>query len=216
MTTTTIKHCNPPLLIYGRPYATLTKDLWPLLTNAELASAQKMPAADHNTWLWCRAVLRKCLGTKLNVDPAEIQFAYNAHGKPELKDQFLHFNVSHTASSFLIGIANEPIGIDLEAIPDQIDSATANFVLNEQEKGYCKDGKNLQAFAEIWTLKEAFLKATGLGLVDDLPSINVAPFSEKNTIANSGWNSISFACPGEEVGAFVGMTTADLQFMLAC
>lgn len=153
--------------------------MWALLTDGELASAQKMPSADRNTWLWCRAVLRKCLGTKLNIDAAEIQFAYNAHGKPELKDQFLHFNVSHTASSFLIGIAQEPIGLDLEVIPDQIDSATTDFVLNEHEKRYSKDGKNLQAFAEIWTLKEAFLKATGLGLVDDLPSIDVAPFSEK-------------------------------------
>jgi 4'-phosphopantetheinyl transferase len=200
------------LLIYGRPYATPTKDLWALLTDAELASAQKMPPKDRNTWLWCRAMLRKCLGIKLNIDPAGIQFVYNENGKPGLKDQSLHFNVSHTASSFLIGIAQGSIGVDLEFIPEQIDSVTADFVLNEREKGYCQEGKNLQAFAEIWTLKEALLKATGLGLVDDLPSIDVDPLSEKNTLSSNGWSRTSFVCPGGEVGAFVGRNTAELQF----
>lgn len=184
-----------------------------MLTDSELASAQKMPPKDRNTWLWCRAMLRKCLGIKLNIDPAGIQFVYNEHGKPGLKDQSLHFNVSHTASSFLIGIAQESIGIDLEFIPEQIDSVTADFVLNEQEKAYCQEGKNLQAFAQIWTLKEAFLKATGLGLVDDLPSIDVAPLSEENSISRNGGSSISFVCPGGEVGAFVGRNIAELQFL---
>jgi len=121
--------------------------------------------------------------------------------------------VQKTPTGFSIKGLNAEVFQALEFIPEQIDSATTDFVLNEQEKGYCKDGKNLQAFAEIWTLKEAFLKATGLGLVDDLPSIDVDPLSEENTINRNRWNSISFDCPGGEVGAFVGRVTAELQFL---
>ena len=190
--------------------------MWTLLTDAERTSAQKMPAEASNTWLWCRATLRKCLGVKLNTDPAGIQFSYNAQGKPALHNQALHFNVSHTSSSFLVGIAQEPIGVDIESIPEHIDAVTADFVLSAQEKRYCKNGENLPAFAQIWTLKEAFLKASGLGLVDDLPSINVDPCTENNSIGQSGWNSVSLVCPGAEIGAFVGNSAANLEFLLAC
>ncbi|MDX2070284.1 MAG: 4'-phosphopantetheinyl transferase superfamily protein [Haliscomenobacter sp.] len=216
LTTAAIIHSNQPLLIYGRPYTTLTEDLWAFLSNAERASAQKMPAEARNTWLWCRATLRKCLGIKLNTDPAGIQFSYNAQGKPALQDQGLHFNVSHTSSSFLIGIAQDPIGVDLESIPEYIDAITADFVLSAPEKQYCKNGENLPAFAQIWTRKEAFLKAIGWGLVDDLTYINVDPCTGNNSIGQRGWGSVSIACPGAEIGAFVGNGAANLAFLLAC
>jgi phosphopantetheinyl transferase len=54
------------------------------------------------------------------------------------------------------------------------------------------------SFTKIWTLKEALLKAAGIGLVDRLNQVNV-----HEILMHYKLNFTSFACPHNETGSVV-------------
>lgn len=81
-----------------------------------------------------RGLLRILLGRYLRIEPTQVQFAYNAHGKPALAEahrpNLVRFNISHSGEVALFGFANErELGIDLETIrPDfAADAIAARF-----------------------------------------------------------------------------------------
>ncbi len=93
---------------------------------------------------------------------------YLEHGKP----YFIHypeisFNITHTDKTMAVIVANEnPVGIDIETI-----KLRKNFtglearVLHTKEQEWLKQQPNyLESFFNLWSAKEAYLKATGAGL----------------------------------------------------
>jgi 4'-phosphopantetheinyl transferase len=114
-------------------------------------------------------MLREALAGYSAVDPATLKFASGPYGKPALIDEALHFNISHTADSLLMAIANFPdIGIDIEAVKLRRNFASlAQRCFSEREyQGWCELPAELQAeaFYRLWTKKEAFVKAVGRGI----------------------------------------------------
>ncbi|VAH01476.1 unnamed protein product [Triticum turgidum subsp. durum] len=135
-----------------------------------------------------RALLRTTLSryTDCKIDPRSFEFKKNKFGKPEVlwplddstAEQPLHFNISHTTSLIACGIAiNAHIGIDVEEkkrnttknilslarryfTPSEVDSLAEISDSDAQRKEFLK----------LWTLKEAYVKALGMGF-------SGAPFS---------------------------------------
>ena len=116
-----------------------------------------------------RGLLRTILAAYLNTDPTGLQFAIGEYGKPTLFDHQLYFNLSHTADSLAIVTSNlEHIGIDIE----QIKPRDSLYQLAER----CFSATELaawrllpktqqqRAFYQLWTQKEAFVKAVGRGI----------------------------------------------------
>ncbi|UOQ48664.1 4'-phosphopantetheinyl transferase superfamily protein [Gracilibacillus caseinilyticus] len=96
----------------------------------------------------------------------------NRFGKPYLStDSCFHFNVSHAGEWIACTVHDSPVGIDIEQIKP-IDYAAA-FLTNNECRTVALDVSPLRKFYQIWTAKESFLKACGVGLSRSLTSFEV-------------------------------------------
>jgi 4'-phosphopantetheinyl transferase len=116
-----------------------------------------------------RVQLRQLLSVYLKIDPALLEFKITEFGKPYIVDATLSFNVSHSNDSALVAISlGNKLGVDIEhwRYLDNLEGLVErNF--SESEKAQWKDVADTQReaiFFDIWTCKEAFIKATGRGL----------------------------------------------------
>ena len=93
------------------------------------------------------------------------------HNKPSLK-QGLHFNISHSEDWVVVAFSKYPIGIDIELKQDiNWSDLISSFHINEQE--FMENSlQKLNDFYKIWTRKESFLKAIGIGMSNGLSHYN--------------------------------------------
>ncbi|MGB7984765.1 MAG: 4'-phosphopantetheinyl transferase superfamily protein [Terracidiphilus sp.] len=130
-----------------------------------------------------RGGLRQILSSYCRVPPHAIQFHTGSHGKPALLRPFtaLEFNVSHSGDCVLIAVTSGvPCGVDIES-----DRANTPEVWIT-EKFFCPRevewvSRNEKGFLRIWVIKEAIIKATGLGLSIPLSDIDLTDLLEGKT-----------------------------------
>ena len=103
----------------------------------------------------------------------------NEFGKPLSKDKY--FNISHSEGYIALVIDKVPVGIDIEKLrPAEED--LRNYVSNQEEKNYIHDD---ESFFEVWTNKEALVKANGNGinqkpnLIPSLPFNSIKQYDHK-------------------------------------
>jgi 4'-phosphopantetheinyl transferase len=78
------------------------------------------------------------------------------------------FNISHSGSFVTVAFSDKEIGLDIEKCADFDISAVFEY-LHVQEKKFIVDSNNsCDAFFTVWTRKEAYLKAKGIGIVEGL------------------------------------------------
>ncbi len=154
-----------------------------LLDAAELARARRFYfERDRCRFTVARGLLRQLAGGYLDVPPTDVHFAAGPHGKPHLAPgaNALHFNLSHSGTQALFAFApSREVGIDLEAgarlgddwpgLARRIFSPREQAELASLPAEHRRDG-----FLNGWTRKEAYLKATGQGLVNGLQQIEVS------------------------------------------
>ena len=101
------------------------------------------------------------------------EFVYGYHGKPELKGHpEIHFNLSHCSRAALCVVSSQPVGCDVESVPNELDMDVCRYCFNEEELTVILSAEHpTQMFTTLWTRKEAFLKLTGEGLTNDLPTL---------------------------------------------
>lgn len=133
----------------------------------------------RNQFVAARACLRLLLGSYLGADPTRLRLTQTNTGKPVLADGGLHFNVSHSGEVGLIALDGRgEVGVDVErvrAYPGNLDMADRYFTPGEVAAlRRLPLGAREQAFYHVWTRKEAFLKATGLGLSYGLERFEVS------------------------------------------
>jgi len=145
------------------------------LSSDEIARAERFYFPEHRQrFIAGRSSLRSILGRYLGVEPSQVEFEYQPRGKPLLAAKFadkkLFFNLSHSQDLALCGVScTRTIGVDLEHIRPMSDLenlAKRFFLPREYEvvKSLPLDQQQ-QVFFRYWTCKEAYLKATGDGLV---------------------------------------------------
>ncbi len=127
-------------------------------------------AQDQQRFVWARGWLRHTLARYLDQPPAALRFAYGAHGKPRLADApWLQFNLSHAHECMVLAIArNIVVGVDVEyqgRTLNYLELAERFFTSAEIQRLRTTPTHLLaQHFFDLWTVKEAYLKATGEGL----------------------------------------------------
>jgi 4'-phosphopantetheinyl transferase len=139
-----------------------------LSPSEQARAAQFVFPTDARRYRAAHAVLRRLLGKHCGW-PDQREFAVAPHGKPRLHGCAHVFNLSHSGSAALIGIATgEDIGVDVELLRGVDDV----WPLAEQvlSSGECNElrgvspAQTVRAFLVAWTRKEACLKAVGCGL----------------------------------------------------
>jgi 4'-phosphopantetheinyl transferase len=168
-------------------------------------AARYRRGADRNQFIVARGSLRHILSRYLNGGPAELQFQLGRHGKPALvSDRPLHFNLSHSGDIALIAVArNRRVGVDVERVRPDFDWAPiARRFLLERDCAWLwalPTRVQVEAFFQLWTLKEALLKGHGHGLADSPDHPDDSPVSDgRQEWAGRGYDR--FAIPDWEVG----------------
>ena len=128
-------------------------------------------ARDRLRFLSSHAFLRLVLSLYARVAPESWQFVTNADGKPFVAGpQAPFFNLSHSGSIALLALAGAPceLGVDIERHhePRRFHAlARRNFAPSEAMTLVGLRGSALaRQFYDLWSLKESFVKARGLGL----------------------------------------------------
>lgn len=85
-----------------------------------------------------------------------------------------HFNITHSGKLVVVAFSyTSEIGIDIEKIQN-IDVCGIANNFHEHEITHLKNNKyDLNLFYNIWTKKEALLKANGIGIVNGLNKVSV-------------------------------------------
>lgn len=177
-----------------------------------------------------RGYLRFLLGRYQDVDPITLPILTTELGKPYLPDSAVCFNVSHAMDQVVYGLTvSRNIGVDIESIARKVDhlGIAGRFFTDEERlaiESAADDCRSVE-FLKYWTLKEAYLKATGMGLAGSLHAFSVVPdatgtvFHIQRTATASlleGWTLRHFfPVPGYMAAVAVEGVGWDLKVMAA-
>lgn len=135
-------------------------------------------ARDRDRFLVARALVRSTLSWYLpDIAQEHWRFEDNAYGRPSLvaEQQLgpspLYFNLSHTRGLVALAVAGSAqVGVDVEptdrdgpylSMADHFFAPPEAAALRALAGG---EGVHQQRFLELWTLKESYIKARGMGL----------------------------------------------------
>ena len=175
-------------VVFSLKIADIVEDVWPILHDC-LPPDERCRAdafhhgADRQSFIAAHALLRLSLIRILGPHPAA--FVANAYGKPCFAADHpcadIGFNISHSRGMVAVGIARgAAIGVDTEPLDrlDQRDMAVITRWLSPVEQSRvaaCGEAERAACLLDLWTLKEAVIKATGQGLSLELASFSIDP-----------------------------------------
>ena len=137
----------------------------------------------RNRFIAGRGVLREILGKYLQAEPATLRFSCSTNGKPALAAEFasagIHFNLAHSEDLALVAVTRVgAIGVDVECIRPvkEMDELVARFFSARETVLFqrLRPDEKAAAFFNLWTRKEALLKATGEGITRSLSLVEVS------------------------------------------
>ncbi len=145
-----------------------------LLSDQETARSRRFLSGIHRRrYVAAHGILRCILGQILQADPVKLVFKEDEHNKPCLETtpffSPIYFNMSHSRDIMLAGVSRKwPIGVDVEYMNpsrDVLKLAPRFFHPAEiRDIKAFRPEHSIKRFYQYWTLKEAYLKATGEGI----------------------------------------------------
>jgi 4'-phosphopantetheinyl transferase len=136
-------------------------------------------AEDRTAFIAAHALLRGMLTAATGQPPAAWRYDLGAFGKPHLAAPFaasgLRFSISHTRQVVACALARDhAVGVDVETISERStgDAIAERFFAPDEARrlSQAPPDRRLALFFRLWTLKEAFIKATGEGMSRPLDS----------------------------------------------
>ena len=138
-------------------------------------------ARDRETFIAAHALTRAMLSAATGKPTSAWRYAEGEFGKPHLAPGCpaggLRFNMSHTRGLAACAIGHCELGVDVESADRSTGLDIADSVFAPEEALLVKSAppeRQRSLFFRLWTLKEAFIKATGEGLRRPLDSFSFA------------------------------------------
>jgi 4'-phosphopantetheinyl transferase len=159
--------------------------LYQLLSEDEKLRASRFRFDKHrNRFIFGRGAIREILAGRVGCQPREISFELNQFGKPGLSglasDRCLEFNASSSECLGAIAVSESfVLGLDIEKIKqtglEDFDLVVKSEFAESEIDWYQQqdEEQRIQAFYRLWTCKEAYLKALGIGLSGKLDSFTI-------------------------------------------
>ena len=126
-----------------------------------------------------RLLLVRALGDYLGRAPSAEELAgqsKSANGKPFFPAYpDFHYNISHSGDYVVCAYSAQPIGIDIQQIPDKARrvSSIAGHFFSDREVAALQDLPDFEMrrlFTRFWTSRESYIKLTGRGLAEPFKS----------------------------------------------
>jgi 4'-phosphopantetheinyl transferase len=166
--------------------ATIDEKYHTLLTNSYLSDDEKergerfLYDIDAYIYIVKHNLLRIILGRYLNCNPKEILYKYNLYQKPYILHPSINiqFNISSSSNRFIAAFClHQAVGVDVELIRkiENIKQLTSDyFTVNEAGSVIIHSDFMLETeFFNIWSMKEALIKAIGKGLAMDINTFDI-------------------------------------------
>ena len=146
---------------YSRDYLSASE-------RARLTEYRGREAAER--YVVTRSLVRIVLGKRLGIAPRDVEVSRTDRGKPIIAAG-AHFNVSHSGDLVLLALsADRPVGVDVERRRDvaRVPALSQRWLTAAERRDFdrlCSSGTpESDAFLRVWSLKEAQLKALGVGI----------------------------------------------------
>lgn len=139
------------------------------------------PARDPHRarFLARRAFARALLAARLDCPPQAIEIARDARGAPQIvapqvvaPSSRLHVSFSSRENLCAIALAQTPVGVDLEILDVPFEPPWGALHEGERRR-IAASGDPHETFMAVWTAKEAWLKAQGVGLLREPSGIEI-------------------------------------------
>ncbi|MFI6392316.1 4'-phosphopantetheinyl transferase family protein [Nonomuraea sp. NPDC050540] len=140
---------------------------WSALSEAECERALRFAdPLERRRWVVARSTLKRILGELCGIPAARLAFSTEDGGRPRLDHRGLDFNLSHSGEWALIAVAPEGrrVGVDVERISSDADILDLAARMYQPEEAERVRAAGAPEFFRLWTAKEAYIKATGVGL----------------------------------------------------
>jgi 4'-phosphopantetheinyl transferase len=146
--------------------------------NAQSAAAQ----------LCADRLLGYALRRLYGLDVRALDQRVTPEGKPYFDGpQAPHFSISHSHAMALCALHGAPVGADVERVRRVRDALARRIMSDAEYAAYLASPDPVRFFFRIWTLKESFVKQTGLGIAQDLKKLE---FSMDEAL------HVTFSAPG--------------------
>ena len=160
-----------------------------------------------------------CVAEGILCPSFPLNICKNEHGKPTLEDNDIHFNLSHSGKFVVCTIDKTSVGIDIQALKENRNNI-CRMVLSHKELSVF--GNSTTNGIEIFCVKEAILKKSGVGLSFGLKNIELScennnifeskailtPLTDDGIYSVEGLNDTIFLINGEEK---ISVSTAILE-----
>jgi 4'-phosphopantetheinyl transferase len=116
-----------------------------------------------------RGLAREVLARQFGLPVARVIIEHDPRGRPLLGIPGMaarHISLATRAGQVAIALAERPVGVDVEVVSVQAEPPVA--VLHPAEQAFLASLREVEratAFAKIWSAKEAYVKALGLGFL---------------------------------------------------
>ena len=132
-----------------------------------LRSRSFLRTVDQQRFIAAHGLKRLLISQCVGIAAPFLSFDVTSHGKPFLKDQDLHFNISHAGDFVTVALdKSAPVGVDVEINRDIVTwREVMPAVLSAQDDPLPP--------LQLWTAKEALLKASGTGFFTDARGLSV-------------------------------------------
>lgn len=191
---------------------------WPLLLQPDeiqRAGRYRRPE-DRYRSLYTRSLLRILAGKYTNQSPATLRLITGVTQKPALPDNpDCHINAAHSGNWIVVAMSKVSVGVDVEKIvPDFSFQDVTTHSFSAPERQYIEaDANPPLRFYQLWTRKEALVKATAKGIDNDFSQIpaliGVHRMAAYRLGASGSWTVDGFTVADGYLGAVAHRTIAD-------
>ena len=160
--------------------AALTQQTLAWLQAKEIVRYERLVQQRHRLeFLLGKWLTRICLSEYTGLAMGDWQFTYNAYGKPQPREglgvQTPYFNLSHSHGRAVLAVGRTPeLGVDIEftGMKRRVAQIAYRYFADEEIQALLALSHSDQSsrFYELWSLKEAYIKARGLGFAIPLRS----------------------------------------------
>ncbi|MBC5821270.1 MAG: 4'-phosphopantetheinyl transferase superfamily protein [Candidatus Eremiobacteraeota bacterium] len=191
------------------------------LDGSELQRADRFRfERDRLQYVVAHGLVRALLGGYLERPASVLRFATGLYGKPALVEPAIHppleYNLSHSGDVVLIAVARQrAVGIDVERWAKHIVyDELAEYCFSAAERSELRAASHhdkAAAFFAGWTRKEAYIKATGLGITAGLDyfDVSLGPgnaaklLRDRRPNSSAGWRMVDLPLGAGYSGAVV-------------
>jgi 4'-phosphopantetheinyl transferase len=149
-------------------------------------AARYANAKSQMQYLTGRALVRHALASVTPRGAEPVRIVVDEQGKPVLASALgeapWHFNISHSGDLVACALASANVGIDIESISratDHLAIAHAYFSSDEAIWIGARQGSVNRRFVALWTVKEAYLKAIGIGLAVPVAGVVISAVRQR-------------------------------------